>query len=373
MAGEFQATLASGLEAYKDPVEEKKMLLRAEQESSLQGQRKQQEIAHNFLKQFGIVKEEDVPFTSDELMKSISDFGKKNGSMVNFNIAPDTDEESKVKFLQQLHDAYKIPMPAKKSVTTFDAERAKELGATLSSKGEASLSPLKASRSGDVGVYAFNPITGEVEQKASVPFGSKTYKAVMTPDQIKERSYSEAQGKAIGKNIETSDKLAGAVKRLAILNKQFKDALPTGDRTPLEQRIAGKASTFAAKMGLTDNPKLVALQKNIRPMAINMIRAFGEVGNLSESEQQGAIDVVEQSGLTDSERIEATRQFIEFALAGASPEGIKHLKSREDIQGILDAFGVNLPEDGSPEKETNTNTESVGTQKQIGRFQIEVE
>jgi len=371
MAGEFGATLASGLEAYKDPVEEKKMLLRAEQESSLQGQRKQQEIAHNFLKQFGIVKEEDVPFTSDELMKSISEFGKKNGSMVNFNIAPDTDEESKVKFLQSIHDAYKIPMPPKKSITTF-TDKAKELGATLSSKGEASLSPLKASRSGDVGVYAFNPITGEVEQKASVPFGSKTYKAVMTPDQIKERSYSEAQGKAIGKNIETSDKLAGAVKRLAILNKQFKDALPTGDRTPLEQRIAGKASTFAARMGLTDNPKLIALQKNIRPMAITMIRAFGEVGNLSESEQKGAIDTVEKSGLTDAERIEATRQFIEFALAGASPEGIKHLKSREDIQGILDAFGVTLP-DGSAERETNTNTESVGTQKQIGRFQIEVE
>ena len=204
-----------------------------------------------------------------------------------------------------------------------------------------------------------------MEQKASVPYGSKTYKAVMTPEQIKERSYSEAQGKAIGKNIETSDKLASAVKRLEIINSQFKKALPSGDKTPLEQRISGATSSWAAKAGLIDNKELVALQKNIRPMAINMIRAFGEVGNLSESEQKGAIDVVEQSGLTDDERIAATKQFIEFALAGASPEGIKHLRSRKDIQGILDAFGVELPNYGDEESVAPKGAAKVTDYKSI--------
>ena len=77
-------------------------------------------------------------------------------------------------------------------------------------------------------------------------------------------------------------------------------------------------------------------------MAINLIRAFGEVGSLTESEQQGAIDTINQAGLTDEERIASTRQFIEFAIVGASPQARAFISEQEDIKGILDAFNVNL-------------------------------
>src|SRR3990167_4678317 len=192
-------------------------------------------------------------------------------------------------------------------------------------------------------IYQTDPITGEVNLKGTAPHGSKVYKGVLSSDQMKERALGTGQAKAIEKDIESTAKLSNAVKRLGILNKQYKEAFPSGDKTPFEQRISGGVGSWAVKKGLYNNPKFLALQKNIRPIAINLVRMFGEVGNLSESEQKGAIDVVNQAGLTDAERIASTKQFIEFALAGASPSGIEYIKkNRSDIQGILDSMGVDI-------------------------------
>lgn len=200
---------------------------------------------------------------------------------------------------------------------------------------------------GGKSVALVDPITGEIKSNFSVPRGTRVYKGMLSTEQMKERGLVSGEVKAEQKDIEATQKLSNAVKRLKIINKQFKEAFPSGDRTPLEQRIAGKAAILGVKTGLYRNPKLLALQRNIRPIAINMIRMFGEVGNLSESEQQGAIDVVNQANLTDEERIAATKQFIEFALSGAGPSGISYLKNnRQDIQGILDSFNVQLDEGG---------------------------
>ena len=143
-------------------------------------------------------------------------------------------------------------------------------------------------------------------------------------------------------DLQSNQKLGTAVRRLSLLNRQFKEALPSGDKTPLEQRIFGSAQAVGASLGIVNNPKLLALKRNIRPIAINLIRAFGEVGNLSETEQRGAIDVVSQANLTDEERIASTKQFIEFAIVGASPQARAFLTEQKDIKGILDAFNVNL-------------------------------
>ncbi len=195
------------------------------------------------------------------------------------------------------------------------------------------------------GIYSVDPITGELKKSGTVPRRSEVFKGVMSPEQVQQRAVQKGRANAVIKDIEMTAKLTGAVKKLAILNKQYQKALPSGDRTPLEQRIVGGLSSWAAEKGLIDNPELVALRRNIRPIAINVIRLFGEVGNLSESEQQGAIDVVDQADITDEERIASTRQFIEYALAGASEEGINFISEREDIGGVLDAFGVNLDQE----------------------------
>ena len=201
---------------------------------------------------------------------------------------------------------------------------------------------LAALASSEKQVVTLDPVTGQPINTSNVPYSAEIRKGVMSPDTIKSRAVAEGEGKAITKDVEQTSKLGTAVKRLAIINKQFNEALPSGDRTPFEQRIYGNVESIKAKYGLSDNKKLLALKQNVRPIAINMIRAFGEVGNLSDTEQKGAIDVVNQAGLTDQERIEKTKQFIEFALAGARPESINLIKDRSDIKGVLDAFGVSL-------------------------------
>jgi len=145
------------------------------------------------------------------------------------------------------------------------------------------------------------------------------------------------------KEIESGKKLNTAVKRLSLLNRQFNEALPTFDKTAIEQRLSGKLSSIAAKWGVKENTKLLALLSNSRPIAINLIRAFGEVGNLSETEQQGALEVVDQAGLTEDERLDKVRQFAEFALAGASPEALDEMMKDPGVVDIVNTIGIKIP------------------------------
>ena len=236
---------------------------------------------------------------------------------------------------------------------------------------EIGVNPDYQSSGESMNIYQTDPITGEVNLKGTAPYGSKVYKGILSPDQMKERALGTGQAKAIEKDIESTAKLSNAVKRLGILNKQYKEAFPSGDKTPFEQRISGGVGSWAVKKGLYNNPKFLALQKNIRPIAINLVRMFGEVGNLSESEQKGAIDVVNQAGLTDAERIASTKQFIEFALAGASPAGIEYIKkNRGDIQGILDSMGVDIDGLGGQDDSAFSPTDEKRLQeleKKLGR------
>lgn len=218
-------------------------------------------------------------------------------------------------------------------------------------------------------VHFIDPITGELKESANIGYRDQVFKGVLSPEQMKQRAIATGEAEFTRENMKQSGKLGTAIKRLALLNRQYAKALPSGDRTPLEQRFLGGAESWAAKRGLVDNPELVALQKNIRPMAINLIRAFGEVGNLSESEQKGAIETVDLPTLTDQERIAQTKQFIEFALAGANPEGINMLASNQDMRGILDAFGIDL----SQFSNNFSLAPSGDSNNKIGRFIVEAE
>lgn len=190
------------------------------------------------------------------------------------------------------------------------------------------------------GVFSFNPFTGEFNQVSTVPKGS-VVRNTLGPENLKERETIKQEAQTIGKQKETGSKLGTAVKRLKIVNQQFNQALPTS-KNPLMQRIAGPTAVFGAKTGLNPNAKLLALKRNSRPIGIQLIRAFGEVGNLSETEQKTALDTVQMEGLTDDERMESVKQFAEFALAGANPEALEFMLRDPDVKEIVDGFGINL-------------------------------
>lgn len=83
----------------------------------LQNQRK---MAHDILTKTGMLKEDVTPPSVDELKSNLQEFGKKTGRNVNFNIAPDTDEDTQRKFLEGIHKAYGIPMPKGQTNTTLN-------------------------------------------------------------------------------------------------------------------------------------------------------------------------------------------------------------------------------------------------------------
>jgi len=145
-----------------------------------------------------------------------------------------------------------------------------------------------------------------------------------------------------GKTMEAGGKLGNAVKRLKVINDQMNAALPAKNANPFMQRIIGPAAVLGAKTGIAPNPKLMALKKNIRPVGIQLIRAFGEVGNLSETEQKSAIDTVENENLNEEERLAALRQFAEFALTGARPEALEFMQKDPSVMEIIKDLGINV-------------------------------
>lgn len=166
----------------------------------------------------------------------------------------------------------------------------------------------------------------------------------LDPEAGQRKAAQKGAEEATKKAFESSEKLGQAIRRLSVINKQFKEALPSGNKTPAQQRVAAFTDVIGAKTGLKPNPRLLALKKNVRPMAINLIRLFGEVGNLSQSEQQGAMDTVEMEGLTDTERMASVKQFAEFALAGSTPEAINYMMKQKDIKDIISLFEIDLPQ-----------------------------
>src|SRR3990167_6169379 len=144
----------------------------------------------------------------------------------------------------------------------------------------------------DTGVYSWNPLTGELEQESSVPKGS-IVRNTLGEEDLKTKALIQQESQVVGKTMEAGGKLGTAVKRLKVINDQMNDALPAKNANPFMQRIMGPAAVIGAKTGIVPNAKLMALKKNIRPVGIQLIRAFGEVGNLSETEQKSAIDTVE--------------------------------------------------------------------------------
>jgi len=209
------------------------------------------------------------------------------------------------------------------------------------------------------GVFSFNPLTGNLEQVSQVPKGS-IVRNTLGEEDLRTKAMITQESQVEGKTIEAGGKLGTAVKRLKVINDQMNAALPAQGTNPFAQRILGPAAVLGAKTGIAPNPRLMALKKNIRPVGIQLIRAFGEVGNLSETEQKSAIDTVENENLNEEERMAALRQFAEFALAGARPEAIQYMIKDPSVSQIMQDFGISYGQetgraDGAPDGSNTSN------------------
>lgn len=192
----------------------------------------------------------------------------------------------------------------------------------------------------------------------------------VSPEGMRAKGQIENEISAQGKIIDMGGKLGSAVKRLNIVNEQLNAALPA-NQNPLIQRMVGPMAVLGAKTGLAPNPRLLALKTNIRPIGIQLIRAFGEVGNLSEPEQKSSMDIVNNEGKSPDERLQAVKQFAEFALGGARPEALDFMMKDPAMEQIIKELGIELPtyraDDASDASSTTNDSKSKFLEKAKSR------
>lgn len=193
-----------------------------------------------------------------------------------------------------------------------------------------------------------------------------------SPEGMRQKGQIENEISAQGKMIDAGGKLGSAVKRLNIINEQLNAALPANNN-PLVQRVMGPLAVIGAKTGLVPNPRLLAIKKNIRPIGIQLIRAFGEVGNLSEPEQKSSMDVVNNDKLSPEERLASVKQFAEFALGGARPEALDFMMKDPAMGQIIKELGINLPSMNTAGRADNVEDASVNGGQDLEALRAEAQ
>lgn len=181
-------------------------------------------------------------------------------------------------------------------------------------------------------------VSGQPMVKTVQRIGGSTYE--LPAEQAGER---KAVVESINKDFQAASRLGSSLRQISTVTSQFMKALPSEDRSALEQRFSGFASTIGARTGIKPNPQLLSLLSNQRLQANELIRSFGEVGNLSQSDINAAIAAYNQSGLTDEERLAKLVQMAEWISAKMSPRARRFL-IEEDPQTIeiFEGLGVNI-------------------------------
>lgn len=212
-----------------------------------------------------------------------------------------------------------------------------------------------------------------------IDIGGMDFKIPQTQAQILEDAKAAGLKEAYTKEFSKGTKLLGAIGQLTTLADQFNEALPSEGRSPLEQRLEGMKAVIGTKTGLVDNPQLLALQKTGTLASIQMVRAFGEVGNLAESDIGAAEQLARQAGLTNEERSTLVSVVGAVALSSILPEVRKELiATNPDLQTFIDAYGIKIGSEATALKKFRETVDTLqkktttGTTKKSGRYQIRV-
>jgi len=179
-------------------------------------------------------------------------------------------------------------------------------------------------------------------------------------EQIKEKAIARGEASIETGQKELATKLGGYTKKLDYLQNEYTAALDdvSKDIPEWQQRLVGPLEVLGAKTGAKPNPRLMALKKNEKMQAIQLVRMAGEVGNLTGQEQQNALDSVAQETLTPEERVAAVKQQVEFALSGATDSARKYLMKDKSFQRVAERYGISVDGMTSDDSSNDASSES---------------
>ncbi len=178
------------------------------------------------------------------------------------------------------------------------------------------------------------------------PFGMQYKYKPSEAEQLK-GLVTAGRGKGIEEGFKQAEGQKRAFKKLGSISRQFTEALPSGDRTAVEQRINGLVSSIGAKTGFQPNPQLMALQNTAKLQLRAILRDMGEGARLSDQDITQNIALIEQAGLTDVERKAQVRSFMQTAVDSMDSDTLKILQDDPNTIELLKGFGVSLTQGGN--------------------------
>ena len=177
---------------------------------------------------------------------------------------------------------------------------------------------------------------------------------------LRDKEKIQAEGAVQTEQYKLGTKLGGLSRRLNVLRKQYDTALPeSGVNSELMQRFSGPFAMIGAKTGIVPNKTLIALQKNARLQAIQVIKMAGEAGNLAQQEQEEASKAITSEGLTMDERMASTKQFLEVAIAGMSKDALDFVSRDPAFMKVVEETGVDKELVGLPNISNGVNLDNV--------------
>lgn len=202
--------------------------------SKMEEQQKQKTTL-DLMKRFGIYKEEEIPYTVDE-MKQIAEekMGKK--IELNPNLLP---EEKMATTAKWLTEGLGIKLP-KRTKIVVDPKRAEELRGFEFAEGK--LGYKAPTTTPTIGVYTASP-EGGLTQTGTVPKGAKvlTPTQLQTPEQKMEQTVQQ-------ENLKVTGGIKRALKGFENIQKQFNEALPTKEGNEYQTRLAGIGAVLGANL-----------------------------------------------------------------------------------------------------------------------------
>lgn len=176
--------------------------------------------------------------------------------------------------------------------------------------------------------------------------GDIDFEIPKTAEERRQEAVYAGEQKGIEEAFKQAEGIKRASKKIDSLSRQFNEALPSGKNTPVEQRIHGLISTIGAKSGIIPNAKLLALQRQSKLQLRAILRDMGEGARLSDQDINQNLALIEQSGLTNEERMALVSSYLQTTVDSMDNDTLRILRIDPNVMKMLQGLNVYVPEYG---------------------------
>jgi hypothetical protein len=155
------------------------------------------------------------------------------------------------------------------------------------------------------------------------------------------QAFASAEGKYKQEKVQAGEKVFAGIRSWGKTMDEFEKAFPSTDKTPLKARVSAVITGNAVKLGLMNEPQLLAAQKSLETGARQALKDWGDKGALSNNDVSAAVRVLDLSNLTLAEKMAVVRGTSEKALNNLDDETLNATFERQPyMKDFVDSLGI---------------------------------